>query len=75
MLADLVFAGLDEREINTYYATIDAATMADVNRVIKQHFPLENLVFVLIGKASEIEGIAKKYAPTIDRKAIGAVGF
>ncbi len=29
--------------------------MADINRVIKQYFPLDNLVFVLIGKASEIE--------------------
>jgi predicted Zn-dependent peptidase len=74
-LADLVFNGLDEREVNRYYARIDAATMADVNRVIKQYFPLDNLVFVLVGKASDIEGIAKKYAPTIDRKTISAPGF
>jgi hypothetical protein len=46
-----------------------------VTRVIKQYFPLENLVFVLIGKAADIEPLAKKYAPTVDRKAIGAVGF
>lgn len=75
VLADLTFHGLDEREINTYYTKIDAATMADVKRVIKTYFPLENLTFVLIGKASEIEAVAKKYAPVIDRKAIGAVGF
>ena len=56
MLSELVFNGLDEREINTYYAKIDAATMADVNRVIKQYFPLDNLVFVLVGKASESRG-------------------
>jgi len=74
-LSDLVFNGLDEREINTYYAKIDAATMADVNRVIKQYFPLDNLVFVLVGKASEIEGVAKKYAPVVDRKSISAPGF
>lgn len=74
-LADLVFNGLDEREINTYYARIDAATMADVNRVIKQYFPLEDLVFVLVGKASDIEGLAKKYAPAVDRKSITAPGF
>jgi hypothetical protein len=30
---------------------------------------------VLVGKASEIEGIAKKYAPTLDRKSISAAGF
>jgi len=74
-LAELVFNGLDEREINTYYARIDAAAMADVNRVIKQYFPLEDLVFVLVGKASEIEGLAKKYAPAVDRKSISAPGF
>jgi len=74
-LSDLVFNGLDEREINTYYAKIDAATMADITRVIKQYFPLDNLVFVLVGKASEIEGAAKKYAPAVDRKSISAPGF
>jgi predicted Zn-dependent peptidase len=74
-LASLVAAGLDEREIDTYYAKIDATTMADVNRIIKQYFPLDNMVFVLIGKASEIEGLAKKYATQVDRKSIGAAGF
>jgi predicted Zn-dependent peptidase len=74
-LAKLVFDGLDEREINTYYAKIDAATVADANRVIKQYFPLDDLVFVLIGKASEIEAVAKKYAPAVDRKSITARGF
>ncbi len=74
-LAELVFNGLDEREINNYYGRIDAAAMPDVNRVIKQYFPLEDLVFVLVGKASEIEGLAKKYAPAVDRKSISAPGF
>ena len=60
VLSELVFNGLDEREIDTYYAKIDAATMADVNRVIKQYFPLDNLVFVLVGKASEIEAVWRR---------------
>jgi hypothetical protein len=30
---------------------------------------------VLIGRAADIETIAKKYAPTVDRKSIGAAGF
>jgi zinc protease len=75
VLSELVFNGLDEREIDTYYAKIDAASMADVNRVIKQYFPLDNLVFVLVGKGSEIEATAKKYAPMVDRKSISAAGF
>lgn len=74
-LAELAFHGLDRREIDTYYANVDAATMADVKRVIAQYFPRENLVFVLIGKASEIEPVAKKYAPAVDRKSIATPGF
>ncbi len=74
-IASLVADGLDQREIDTYYAKIDATTMADVNRIIKQYFPIDNMVFVLIGKASDIEGLAKKYATQVDRKAIGAAGF
>jgi predicted Zn-dependent peptidase len=74
-LAELVANGLDEREITTYYAKIDGATPADITRVIKQYFPGDNLVFVLIGKAAEIEAVARKYAPTVDRKSISAPGF
>jgi len=74
-VAELVFNGLDQREIDTYYAKIDAATTADMARVIKQYFPLDDLTFVLIGKAAEIEPMVKKYAPTIDRKSIASAGF
>jgi predicted Zn-dependent peptidase len=75
VLAKLVFDGLDEREIDTYYRKIDAATMTDIRRVITQYFPLDNLVFVLVGKASDIEAVAKQYAPVVDRKSISAPGF
>lgn len=75
LLAQLEFYGLDAGDVNGYYAKIDAMTMADARRVIKQYFPLENLVFVLIGKAGEIAPIARKYAPRIDKKTIGQPGF
>ncbi|MBO0725286.1 MAG: insulinase family protein, partial [Blastocatellia bacterium] len=74
-IAQLEFYGLDEREINDFYAKIDAMTMDDARRVIKQYFPLDDLVFVLIGKASEIESLAKKYAPKMDAKSINQPGF
>lgn len=74
-IAQLEFYGLDEREINSLYARIDAMTIDDARRVIKQYFPLDNLVFVLIGKASEIEDVAKKYAPKMDTKSISQPGF
>ncbi len=74
-ITELEFYGLDEREINTFSAKIDAMTLADAKRIIQQYFPLENLVFVLIGKASEIEPVAKKYAPKMDTKTISQPGF
>ena len=74
-IAQLEFYGLDEREINNLNAKIDAMTLDDARRVIKQYFPLDNLVFVLIGKASEIESVAKKYAPKMDTKSISQPGF
>lgn len=74
-IAQLEFYGLDGREINDFYVKIDAMTLGDARRVIKQHFPLDNLVLVLIGKASEVESVAKKYAPKMDTKSISQPGF
>ncbi len=75
LLATLEFYGLDASDINDYYKQIDALTLAEAQRVIKQYYPLDNLVFVLIGKASEIESVAKKYAPKLDAKSISQPGF
>lgn len=75
MLADFDFYGLDEREVNDYFAKIDALTLADTKRIINQYYPQENLVFVLIGKADEIKNAIGKYAPKIDTKQISQVGF
>ena len=75
LITELEFYGLDARDINDLYAKIDSMTTADAQRVIRQYFPLDNLVFVLIGKSSEIETLAKKYASTIDRKSIIKPGF
>jgi predicted Zn-dependent peptidase len=74
-LAQLEFYGLDEREINDLYAQIDAMTLADAQRVIHQYFPRDNLVFVVIGKASEIGAVVRKYAPQVDTRAITEAGF
>ena len=74
--AELEFFGLDERDVNTFYAKVDAMMLADAKRIIREYFPLEDLVFVLIGKASEIESAVKeRYAPTTDRKSITQQGF
>ncbi|MFN7929090.1 MAG: pitrilysin family protein [Blastocatellia bacterium] len=75
LLVDLELYGLTESEINDYFAQIDALTLADVRRIIHQYYPLENLVFTLIGKADEIREQVKKYAPQLDEKKISQPGF
>jgi predicted Zn-dependent peptidase len=75
LIAQLEFFGLNESDINNYYAKVDSMTLADAQRIIKQYFPLDNLVFVLIGKADEIRAVAQKYAPKLDTKAISQPGF
>src|SRR5262249_19605867 len=75
LLSQLEFYGLDASEVNTYYSKVDSMTGDDARRIIGQYFPSDNLVFVLIGKASEIEPIAKKYATTFDKVSISQPGF
>jgi predicted Zn-dependent peptidase len=74
-LAQLEFYGLDQREINDLYPKIDAMTLADAQRVIRQYYPLDNLVFVVIGKASEIAPVVRKYAPQMKTLSITEPGF
>lgn len=74
-IAQLEFFGLDASDINNYYARIDAMTLEDARRIILEYFPAENLVFVLIGKAEEIQAVAKKYAAEFNTKSISETGF
>lgn len=75
LIAELEFYGLDEREVNDLYSKIDAMTLADARRIIKEYYPKDNLVFVLIGKADQIQAMARKYAPKVDTKSISEPGF
>jgi zinc protease len=75
LLAQLRYYGLPDGEINDFYAKVDAVTLADAKRVIASRYPEKDLTFVLIGKASEIEAAAMKYAPEVKRKAIAEIGF
>lgn len=74
-ISELEFYGLDERYINTYFDKVDGLTLSDAKRIIQTYYPLNNLDFVLIGKASAIEPIAKKLAGDVRRKSITDAGF
>jgi zinc protease len=69
------FYGLDDGEINELVERINAVTPAIAQQVIQKHFPSDNLVFTLIGKASEIGPAVRKYAEKQDMRLINAPGF
>ncbi len=69
------FYGLDDNEVNQLEARIDAVTPEIARKVIQKHFPKENLVFVLIGKATAIGPAVQKYAEKHDARSISEPGF
>jgi zinc protease len=69
------FYGLSDDEINQLEARVDAVTPEIAKQVIQKHFPSENLVFVLIGKASAIGPAVEKYAEKRDARPISEPGF
>jgi predicted Zn-dependent peptidase len=69
------FYGLDDNEINQLETRIDAVTVESAKQIIEKHFPKENMVFVLVGKASEIGPAVKKYAEKEDERKISEPGF
>jgi zinc protease len=69
------FYGLGDDEVNQLEARVDAVTPEVARRVIEKHYPMDNLVFVLIGKASEIRPAVKKYAAQMDERSINDPGF
>jgi zinc protease len=75
LIAYYEFAGLGDDEVNQLEARVDAVTPEIARRVIEKHFPLDNLVFVLIGKASAIGPAVEKYAEKRDMQAIDEPGF
>lgn len=69
------FYGLTDDEVNQLEARVDAVTPEIARQIIAKHFPMDNLVFVLIGKASAIAPEVKKYAEKMDQRSISDPGF
>ena len=74
-IASNEFYGLNDDEINQLEARVDAVTPAVAKQAIEKHFPEENLVFMLIGKAAEIRPAVEKYAAQRDERKITEPGF
>jgi predicted Zn-dependent peptidase len=74
LLTSMSYYGFNDSYINNFEETVDKMTVARANEIAKKYFPNENLQFVIVGKASEIRDIVKKYGE-ITVKEITADGF
>ena len=68
-LADIVFFGLDRRDVDEFAARIDAADAAAVRASIDRDFPrTSDLAIVLVGDAADIRESVRKYGPLTEMK-------
>jgi len=74
LLTSMQYYGFDDSYINNFEKKVDGLTVVKANDLAKKYFPSENLQFVIIGKASEIKDIVKKYGD-VTEKEIAADGF
>lgn len=71
----LELSGITREQFNQNLVKLQGTTEADSRRMIDTYFPSQDFAMVLIGKASEIQKIAAKYAPNLATKKISDPGF
>ncbi len=74
LLTTMFFYGLDDSYINNFEENVDAMTVEKAKEIIAKYYPMENLQFVLIGKADEISDKIAKYG-NVSTKSIDENGF
>jgi predicted Zn-dependent peptidase len=68
--------GITREQFNANLVSAQKTTVADEKRILNTYFPTaENLVIVVVGKASEIEPLMKKYTTNITEKKISDPGY
>jgi predicted Zn-dependent peptidase len=75
VLGSLALFELGRDEIDQYFNRIDAVTLEQANAVIKQHYRVDNLQFVLVGDASKITEALGKYAEDQQVVPVSKPGF
>jgi zinc protease len=68
MILSLEFDGLSRDVVDRYFERLDALTLDEVNRVIRERFPSKQLTWVVIGPAAKLEPIVKKFGPVTQVK-------
>jgi predicted Zn-dependent peptidase len=74
-MAGLELSGITRDQFNQNLVKLQGTSQADAHRIIETYFPSQDYVLVLIGKGSEIQKIAAKYAPNVATKKISDPGF
>lgn len=72
LLVEMWVYGLSDAIINNFEAEVNGLTVARANELIKKHFPTEKLDILMIGQASKIQDIAKKYGSVIKTDIVSA---
>jgi predicted Zn-dependent peptidase len=68
--------GITRDQFNANLTNLQKTTVADEKRLLNTYYPSEdNLVIVVVGKASEIEPLMSKYTTNITRKKITDPGY
>jgi predicted Zn-dependent peptidase len=74
LLTSMFYYGFNDSYINDFEKHVDDLTVSRANELAKKYFPSNNLQFAIVGKASEIKDIVKKYGE-VTEKEITADGF
>jgi zinc protease len=74
-MTTLELTGITRDQFNQNLVKLQGTTEAEAHRVIETYFPAQDYVIVLVGKSSEIQKIAAKYAPNLATKKISDPGF
>jgi zinc protease len=75
MLGDIEIFGLNKGEVDDLFSRIDAVTLDRANELIRKRLKPENLTFVVLGNASKIRDVVKKYAPNVKELKAAEPGF
>ena len=75
MLGDIEVFGLNRGEVDDLFSRIDAVTLEHANALAKKWFRQNDLTFVVLGNASKVRDLVKKYAPVVKEVKASEPGF
>jgi len=72
MILALDFDGVPRDVVDKLFVRLDALTLDDVNRVVKQRFPSKDWAWTMIGPAAQLREYAKKFGAVTECKLTDA---